>query len=128
MSLTVSPISNVSYCAQQPQQQSVEDILSRPGAFAKPEVIDAPAPKKHSLLKFFAGVLVSAGIVAGALYGLKQGFPHIFKIAENPQGIKEYLTSGVAKGAEYVEKGADKAVELFTKGCAFVKNLFRKNA
>ena len=69
MSLMVSPISNVSFRAQEAAQPSVEDILSRPGAFAKPEPasVNQPAKKKHTFLKVLAGILIGAGVIAGGL-------------------------------------------------------------
>lgn len=117
MSLSVNRVcSNVSFRAQDAQAQNIEDILSRPGAYSRPESAapgnSSQPSKKHKILKFVAGVLVTAGVVAGALYGLKRGFPEVFKAAENLKDlkgiekVKGYLTTGVAKGAEYVETGA----------------------
>lgn len=135
MSLTVSPVSSVSFRAQEATQQSVEDILSRPGAFARPETqVSQPAKKKHTFLKTVAGILVAAGVIAGGLYGLKRGFPEVFKVTENIKDlkgldkIKAYVTTGVAKGAEYVEKGADFIIKYATKGWDKLKGLFKSKA
>ncbi len=132
MSLSVNPISNVSFRAQEAVQPSAEDILSRPGAFTKPEpTYTQPAKKKHTFLKYVAGALITAGVLAGALYGLKKGFPEVFKVTENIKDLKgfeklkAYATTGIAKGAEYVEKGADKVVEYSTKGWDKLKGLFK---
>lgn len=127
MSLSVNPVcSNVSFRAQEAQAQNIEDILMRPGAYSRPE---SAAPdnssqphKKHKILKYVAGVLVTAGVIAGALYGLKRGFPEVFKVAENLKDLKGmekfkgYLTTGVAKGAEYVEAGAQWVASTCTTG------------
>lgn len=134
MSLSVNPVSSVSFRAQDAVQQSVEDILSRPGAFAKPETIHTqPAKKKHTFLKYLAGTLITIGVAAGALYGLKRGFPDVFKVTEDISKLEggvlkktqAYITTGVAKGAEYVEKGADKIVEYSVKGWDKLKGLFK---
>lgn len=118
MSLLVNPVSNVSFRAQDAVAEhklTPEEILSRPGAFAKPEpqVVNKP-PKKHKALKTFLGILVGAAVVAGALVALKHSFKDTFKVVENIKDLnlqgtekyKTYLTSGIAKGAEYVEAGA----------------------
>ena len=118
MSLMVSPVTHVSFKAQEaaPEQKlSPEEILSRPGAYTKPEpqVVNQP-PKKHKTLKTILGILVGAAVIAGALVGMKHFFPDTFKVVENIKDLnlkgfekyKTYLTSGIAKGAEYVEAGA----------------------
>ena len=135
MSLMVNPVSHVSFKAQDAateQKSSVEDILSRPGAFAKPEqqVVNKP-PKKHSALKTILGIMVGAAVIAGALVGMKHYFPDTFKIVNNIKDIqgfekyKTYLTSGIAKGAEYVETGAGwlttKCVEGYDKVLKLLK-------
>jgi len=133
MSLMVSPVSNVSFRAQEAVSPSVEDILSRPGAFTRPEPasVNQPAKKKHTFLKVLAGILIGAGVIAGGLYGLKKGFPDVFKVTENIKDlkglekIKAYATTGVAKGAEYVEKFAGKIAEYATKGWDKLKGLFK---
>ncbi|MBR1619992.1 hypothetical protein IJ674_08875 [bacterium] len=134
MSLSVSPVSSVSFRAQESVQPSAEDILSRPGAFAKPETTyTQPAKKKHTFLKYVAGALITAGVLAGALYGLKRGFPNVFKVTEDISKLEggvlkktqAYITTGVAKGAEYVEKCADKVVNYSTKGWDKLKGLFK---
>lgn len=132
MSLSVNPVSSVSFRAQEAVQPSAEDILSRPGAFAKPETTySQPAKKKHTFLKYVAGALITAGVLAGALYGLKRGFPEVFKVTENIKDLKgfkklkAYATTGIAKGAEYVETGADKIVKYSTKGWDKLKGLFK---
>ncbi len=125
MSLMVSPVSHVSFKAQDvaPEQKlSSEEILSRPGAFAKPEpqVVDKP-PKKHKALKTILGIIVGTAVIAGALVGMKHYFPDTFKVVGNIKELnlkglekyKTYLTSGIAKGAEYVENGAS----WLTKQC-----------
>ena len=126
MSLMVSPVSHVSFKGQDvaPEQKSnIEDILSRPGAFAKPEqqIVNKP-PKKHSELKTILGIMVGAAVVAGALVGMKHAFPNTFKVVKDIKGLnleglekyKTYLTSSIAKGAEYVEAGAT----WITKQCS----------
>ncbi len=129
MSLTVSPISNVSFRAQEAAQQNVEDILSRPGAFAKPEAVNQPAKKKHSFLKFVAGTLITIGIVAGGLYGLKRGLNleavENLKDLKGMKMVKGYLTNGIVKGSEYVEKGAEFIVEQAQKGWESLKGFFK---
>lgn len=127
MSLVVSPVSKISFRAQGGETVSgsnVEDILSRPGAFAKPaeSIKTESSPKKHKFLKFVAGTLITAGVIAGALYGLKRGFPNVFKVTENlkdlkgTEKLKAYLTTGIAKGAEYVEMGAGWVARTCTDG------------
>lgn len=127
MSLSVNPVcSNVSFRAQEVQSQSTEDILSRPGAYSNSEPASSnnvtQSPKKHKVLNFIGGVLLTAGVTAGVLYGLTRAFPEIFKVRENLkdlQGIemiKGYLTTGVAKGAEYVEAGAKSVISACTAG------------
>ena len=109
MTLMISPVSKVNFCAQ---TYNVQDILSRPGAFTRPAepVINEIAPPKHKFLKFVAKTLIAVGVIAGALYGLKRGFPETFKITTNFQELqgtkkyKAYITTTVAKGAEYIEK------------------------
>lgn len=128
MSLMVSPVSNVSFRAQDfstEQKLSPEELLSRPGAFAKPEqqIVNNP-PKKHKALKVILGTVVAAAAIAGALVGLKHLAPDTFKVVENIKDLnlkgiekyKTYLTSGIAKGAEYVEQGASKVVSFCSEG------------
>lgn len=135
MSLMVNPVSHVSFKAQDTateQNSSVENILSRPGAFAKPEqqVVNKP-PKKHSALKTILGIMVGAAVVAGALVGMKHYFPDTFKIVNNikdMQGFekyKTYLTSGIAKGAEYVETGASRLTAICAEGYDKVLKLLK---
>lgn len=120
MSLMVNPLSSVSFRAQ--NTESVSDIFSRPGAFTKIDIIesDETAPKKHTFLKILAGTLVTAGVIAGALYGLKRGFPEVFKVTEDiasksgMEKFKAYLTTGITKGADYVEQGA----QWLVKSCS----------
>jgi len=134
MSLMVNPVSSVSFRAQESAPQSAEDILSRPGAFARPEPqVNQPAKKKHTFLKTVAGILVAAGVIAGGLHYLPKKFPEIFKVTDNiskMEGgmltkIKAYLTTGVAKGAEYVGQGADFIVKYANKGWKALKGLFK---
>lgn len=121
MSLMVSPISNVSFRAQETVQPNVEDILSRPGIFAKPETtINQPSKKKHSFLKAVAGILITAGVIAGALYILPKQFGNVFKETKNikdieslTEKIQAYITTGVYKGGEYIDKWASNIVKLF---------------
>lgn len=130
MSLMVGPISNVSFRAQEPVQQNIEDILSRPGAFAKPDVLtDKPVKKKHTFLNFVAGVLVTVGIIAGGVYCLKRGMD--LKTIENLEGYKGMklakarLTNIIVKGSDYVEKGAVQLIDLATQGWDKLKGLFK---
>ncbi len=127
MSLMVSPVSKISFRSQSidsASQSTAEDILSRPGAFTKPaeSANTESAPKKHKLLKYLAGALITVGVVAGALYGLKRGFPNVFKVTENikdlkgMEKVKAFLTTGVAKGAEYVERGTGWVARTCTDG------------
>ena len=134
MSLMISPVSNVSFRAQDAASQSAEDILSRPGAFAKPAApVNPPAKKNnHTFLKVVAGVLIAAGIIAGGLHYLPKKFPEIFKVTENIGQIdgfmkkaQAYITTGVAKGGEFVDKWAIKATEIAKNGFDKVKNLFK---
>lgn len=129
MSLTVSPISNVSFRAQEAAPQSVEDILSRPGAFAKPEAVNQPTKKKHTFLKVAAGILITAGVIMGGLYGLKRGLNleavENLKDLKGMKMVKAYLTNAVVKGADYVEKGAEFIVEQAQKGWESLKGLFK---
>lgn len=137
MSLMVNPVSNVSFKAQEAASEhkmSPEEILSRPGAFAKPEpqVVDNP-PKKHKALKTFLGILVGAAALAGGLVILKHSFKDTFKVIENIKDLnlegfekyKTYLTSGIAKGAEYVEQAATWCATTCTSGVEKLKNLFK---
>lgn len=138
MSLSVGPVSNLSFRAQEATPQNVEDILSRPGAFAKPEVPETQPVKKnnHTFLKVLAGTLIAAGIIAGGLHYLPKKFPDVFKITENIGQIKDfmpklkaYVTTGIAKGGEYVDAGAGAIAEYATKGWEALKGLFKsKNA
>ena len=117
MSLTVNPVSHVSFRAQEDvSSKSVEEILSRPGMWAKPEEALTPqkAPKKHSFLKFVAGALITVGVVAGALYGLKTRWPKVFDAAKNLEGLKGFekfkglASKWVGKGGEFVESAVTK--------------------
>ena len=118
MSLMVSPVSRVNFRGSEAQavkpEQNIEDFLSRPGAYAKPEQTSSQKTKsKHKFLKAAAATIVAAGIVAGVLVGLHKGFPNVFDSAKSLDGLKNlkkiqaYITTGVAKGAEYIEQGAD---------------------
>lgn len=127
MSLMVGPVSKISFRAQGVDgapQPTAEDILSRPGAFAKPAepVNSETSQKKHKVLKFLAKTLITVGVVAGALYGLKRGFPNVFKVTENikdlkgMEKIKAIFTTGIAKGAGYVEQAAGWLARTCTDG------------
>lgn len=122
MSLSVGPVSrNVYFRGENPQ--SVEDFLSRPGAYSSPAPAQAPAKKesKHTALKVIGGIVLAAAVIAGGLYGLKKGFPNTFKTIENlkelkgMEKVKGYLKHGVAKGGEFVETYAGKAIDLGKK-------------
>lgn len=137
MSLMVSPVSKVSFGNGSVTQnnfteQSVDDFLSRPGAFAKPDVQDVK-PKKHKFLKFVAGALITAGVVAGALYGLRYKFPQVFDAAKSLEGLnglekfKGYITKGIGIGGEYVEKGATATINIFKNGWTKLSNLVKGN-
>ena len=133
MSLMVGPISNVSFRAQEAPQE-VEDILSRPGAFAKPAApANQPAKKNnHTFLKVLAGTLIAAGIIAFGLHYLPKKFPEIFKVTENIGSIegfmaktKAYITTAIKKGGEFVDAYADKATEIAKNKWDKLSNLFK---
>ena len=135
MSLMINPVANVSFRAQESIPQNVEDILSRPGAFARPEpVVNQPVKKNnHTFLKITAGVLIAAGIIAGGLHYLPKKFPAIFKVTENISKLEggiikkaqAYITTGIAKGGEHVDKWAEAASEFTSKYLNRIKNIFK---
>lgn len=134
MSLMINPVSNVSFRAQDTAPQSTEDILSRPGAYAKPAVpANLPAKKNnHTFLKVLAGTLVAAGIIAFGLHYLPKKFPEIFKVTENIGSIegfmaktKAYITTAIKKGGKFVDTYADKAAEIAKNKWDKLSNLFK---
>ena len=133
MSLMISPVSNVSFRAQEAAPQSIEDILSRPGAFAKPSVAEPTAKKnKHTFLKVLGGTLIAAGIVLYGLHYLPKKFPEIFKVTENIGSIegfmaktKAYITTAIKKGGEFVDTYADRAAEIAEDKWGKLCNLFK---
>lgn len=131
MSMMVNRVSNVSFKAN-----NAEEILSRPGAYAKP----APAPageqnnnnpqvKKHSAAKIILRTLATAAVVAFALFAAHKWAPETFNAAKkfedikNLEGtgekVKEYVTTTIAKGGKAIEDAGIKVAE----GC---KNLWNK--
>ena len=134
MSLMINPVSNVSFRAQDTAPQSTEDILSRPGAYAKPTVPANQPTKKnnHTFLKVLAGTLVAAGIIAFGLHYLPKKFPEIFKVTENIGSIegfmaktKAYITTAIKKGGEFVDTYADKAAVIAKNNWEKLSNLFK---
>lgn len=133
MALTINPVSCVSFKSQ--NIDSIDDFLSRPGAFSRPEqiVLNDPAPKKkHSFLKAAAGILVAAGVAAGALVGLHKGFPKVFDAAKSLEGLEgmkkfnAYITTGIAKAAQAIESGASWVVDSCNNGWKSIASKFKK--
>lgn len=129
MSLTVSPISNVTFRAQDAQKASLEDILSRQGAFAKPEpALNAQSKKKHSFLKFLAGTLIAAAVVIGGIYALPKIFTNTFtsknidKSLKGMDMVKDYVKVYIAKGSDKIGEFANELTKL--PGLKQLKDLF----
>lgn len=123
MALMINPVSSLSFKSQ--NMESIEDLLSRPGAYSRPEeyVSNESSPKKkYTFLKVTAGILITAGIIAGALCGLKNAFPKVFDAEKSIEGLegmnkfKAYITKGIANGAEKVEAGANWIVNTCKNG------------
>ncbi len=104
---------------------NVNDILSRPGAFTRPEstnepTVNAPAKKKSGYGKKVLKLVVGAALIAGALVALRKNFPSIFKIEKNAEltGYKKYLeyaTTGIGKAGEYIANKCSSLLKVFKK-------------
>ena len=98
---------------------NVNDILSRPGAFSRPDSASEPAPekKKSGIGKKVLKLAVAAAVIAGGLVLLNKKFPSVFKTAldTNATGWKKYLdyvTTGIGKAGKYI---SDNCLKLWNK-------------
>jgi hypothetical protein len=126
MSMMVNGVSGVSFRANS-APVNAEELLSRPGSFSRP-MEQAPAvnkePKKHSFLKAAIGLVVTAAVVAGALYAAHKhagkifdaakSFEDIAKIEGNVEKYKTYLTTAIGKAGKYID---EKAIEPLAGKC-----------
>ena len=98
---------------------NVNDILSRPGAFSRPDSASEPAPekKKSGIGKKVLKLAVAAAVIAGGLVLLNKKFPSVFKttLDSSATGWKKYLnyvTTGIGKAGEYI---SDNCLKLWNK-------------
>ena len=117
MLVNLNPVSSVRFRGV--EQNSVNDILNRPGAFSNSEApLVAPQKKKsHKFLKTLGKLILTAGIVAGASVALHKFLPNVFKVTKTPdaKGVQkyvEYVTTPIAKFGKYI---LDKCSALFSK-------------
>lgn len=120
MSLSVSPVSRVNFCAGMQAAPVGESIdLGRAGAFTTPDgtdtvvIKDDAAPKKHTALKVIAGTVVGLaaigfGLFAASKWGGKtfdatKSFEDIKKL-EGFEKVKGYVTTAIGKAGAWIEK------------------------
>ena len=100
-------------------ENNFNDLLSRPGAFSRPDSVAEPVTdkKKSGIGKKVLKLAVAAAVIAGALVALRKGLPDIFKLEKDASltGVKkylEYVTTGIGKAGEYI---SEKCVSLWNK-------------
>ncbi len=117
-------ISNVSFCSN---GMSAQDILSRPGAYTKPQEgttvqpQQKPAHKKSGYVKKTGIVLITAAAIAGGLYALPKFFPKVFDAAKDLNGLKgfdkykSYATTYIAKAGNWIGTKTSNAYNAVAK-------------